>query len=79
MNALAATNRNFKHAAKLLGLDSKLEKSLLIPFREIKVGFLVYVDKHGCTFYIVFTCKDKIPSFRCTVYIITFLVLCTYF
>lgn len=39
MNALAATNRNFKHAAKLLGLDSKLEKSLLIPFREIKVGF----------------------------------------
>ncbi|KAJ6360143.1 hypothetical protein OIU77_004204 [Salix suchowensis] len=37
MNALVATNRNFKLAAKLLGLDSKLEKSLLIPFREIKV------------------------------------------
>jgi hypothetical protein len=37
MNALAATSRNFKQAAKLLGLDSKLEKSLLIPFREIKV------------------------------------------
>lgn len=37
MNALAATNRNFKLAARLLGLDSKLEKSLLIPFREIKV------------------------------------------
>ncbi|MQL79051.1 hypothetical protein Taro_011493 [Colocasia esculenta] len=36
MNALAATSRNFKRAAKLLGLDSKLEKSLLIPFREIK-------------------------------------------
>nr|CAD1819762.1 unnamed protein product [Ananas comosus var. bracteatus] len=30
MNALAATSRNFKQAAKLLGLDSKLEKSLLI-------------------------------------------------
>lgn len=37
MNALAATSRNFKQAAKILGLDSKLEKSLLIPFREIKV------------------------------------------
>lgn len=37
MNALAATSRNFKQAAKLLGLDSKLERSLLIPFREIKV------------------------------------------
>lgn len=37
MNALAATNRNFKLAARLLGLDSKLERSLLIPFREIKV------------------------------------------
>lgn len=40
MNALAATNRNFKLASRLLGLDSKLEKSLLIPFREIKVRFL---------------------------------------
>ncbi|KAM1177691.1 hypothetical protein PS1_017340 [Malus domestica] len=37
MNALVATNRNFKFAAWLLGLDFKLEKSLLIPFREIKV------------------------------------------
>ncbi|QCD93907.1 glutamate dehydrogenase [Vigna unguiculata] len=36
MNALAATNRNFRLASRLLGLDSKLEKSLLIPFREIK-------------------------------------------
>lgn len=37
MNALAATNRNFRHAARILGLDPKLEKSLLIPLREIKV------------------------------------------
>ncbi|CAL5441703.1 unnamed protein product [Camellia sinensis] len=37
MNALAATNRNFRLASCILGLDSKLEKSLLIPFREIKV------------------------------------------
>lgn len=37
MNALAATSRNFKNAARILGLDAKIEKSLLIPFREIKV------------------------------------------
>ncbi|CAN6678238.1 unnamed protein product [Malus baccata var. baccata] len=37
MNTLVATNRNFKFATRLLGLDFKLEKSLLIPFREIKV------------------------------------------
>ncbi|XP_065864155.1 transcription factor GTE7-like [Euphorbia lathyris] len=37
MNALVATKMNFKLAARLLGLDSKLEKSLLIPFREIKI------------------------------------------
>ncbi|KAG6480903.1 hypothetical protein ZIOFF_057491 [Zingiber officinale] len=44
MNALAATSRNFKQAAKLLGLDSKLEKSLLIPFREIKVECTIPKD-----------------------------------
>ena len=42
MNALVATNRNFKLAARLLGLDSKLEKSLLIPFREIKVRMSLF-------------------------------------
>ncbi|KAL2597066.1 hypothetical protein AAZV13_11G138000 [Glycine max] len=30
MNALAATNRNFNLASRLLGLDSKLEKSLIM-------------------------------------------------
>ncbi|KAK9671659.1 hypothetical protein RND81_12G046000 [Saponaria officinalis] len=44
MNALAATNRNFKLAAQLLGLDSKLQKSLLIPFREIKVECTIPKD-----------------------------------
>ncbi|ANM64109.1 glutamate dehydrogenase 3 [Arabidopsis thaliana] len=44
MNALAATNRNFKLASRLLGLDSKLEKSLLIPFREIKVECTIPKD-----------------------------------
>jgi hypothetical protein len=47
MNALAATSRNFKQAAKLLGLDSKLEKSLLIPFREIKVMNPLQIFRSG--------------------------------
>ncbi|PKA45818.1 Glutamate dehydrogenase [Apostasia shenzhenica] len=44
MNALVATSRNFKQAAKILGLDSKLERSLLIPFREIKVECTIPKD-----------------------------------
>ncbi|KAJ0982546.1 hypothetical protein J5N97_010801 [Dioscorea zingiberensis] len=44
MNALAATSRNFKRAAKLLGLDYKLEKSLLIPHKEIKVECTILKD-----------------------------------
>ncbi|KAG8065553.1 hypothetical protein GUJ93_ZPchr0004g40265 [Zizania palustris] len=43
-NALAATSRNFRQATRLLGLDSKLEKSLLIPFREIKVECTIPKD-----------------------------------
>uniref|UniRef100_A0A0E0Q606 Xrn1 N-terminal domain-containing protein n=1 Tax=Oryza rufipogon TaxID=4529 RepID=A0A0E0Q606_ORYRU len=43
--------RNFKQAAKLLGLDSKLEKNLHIPFREIKefdiLGHRVGLRHHG--------------------------------
>ncbi|KAK4743670.1 hypothetical protein SAY87_009982 [Trapa incisa] len=44
MNALSATIRNFRRAARLLGLDSKLEESLLIPFREIKVECTIPKD-----------------------------------
>lgn len=40
MNALEATNLYFKRAVKLLKLDPKVERSLLIPFREIKVRLL---------------------------------------
>uniref|UniRef100_M4ET34 glutamate dehydrogenase [NAD(P)(+)] n=1 Tax=Brassica campestris TaxID=3711 RepID=M4ET34_BRACM len=36
--------RNFKLASRLLGLDSKLEQSLLIPFREIKVECTIPKD-----------------------------------
>ncbi|KAF2549429.1 hypothetical protein F2Q70_00024052 [Brassica cretica] len=44
MKALAATNRNFKLASRILGLNSKLEQSLLIPFREIKVECTIPKD-----------------------------------
>ncbi|ERM93524.1 hypothetical protein AMTRI_Chr03g55640 [Amborella trichopoda] len=54
MNALAATNRNFKLASRLLGLDSKLEKSLLIPFREIKVECTIPKDDGTLVSYVGF-------------------------
>ncbi|KAJ3680618.1 hypothetical protein LUZ60_016896 [Juncus effusus] len=54
MNALAATSRNFRQAARLLGLDSKLEKSLLIPFREIKVECTIPKDDGSLVSYIGF-------------------------
>ncbi|XP_047943315.1 glutamate dehydrogenase A-like [Salvia hispanica] len=54
MNALAATNRNFRQAARILGLDSKLEKSLLIPFREIKVECTIPKDDGTLVSYIGF-------------------------
>ncbi|KAM7524642.1 hypothetical protein LguiA_014544 [Lonicera macranthoides] len=54
MNALVATNRNFKLAARLLGLDSKLEKSLLIPFREIKVECTIPKDDGTLASYVGF-------------------------
>ncbi|OIW10335.1 hypothetical protein TanjilG_28086 [Lupinus angustifolius] len=49
MNALSATNRNFQRAARILGLDSKLERSLLIPFREIK---RVYFARGVCSLHV---------------------------
>lgn len=54
MNALAATNRNFLKASRILGLDSKLEKSLLIPFREIKVECTIPKDDGTLVSYIGF-------------------------
>ncbi|XP_030935875.1 glutamate dehydrogenase A [Quercus lobata] len=54
MNALAATNRNFRHASRLLGLDSKIEKSLLIPFREIKVECTIPKDDGSLVSYVGF-------------------------
>nr|GMD83351.1 glutamate dehydrogenase B [Ipomoea batatas] len=54
MNALAATNRNFRLAARLLGLDSKLERSLLIPFREIKVECTIPKDDGSLVSFVGF-------------------------
>ncbi|KAJ8448565.1 hypothetical protein Cgig2_012209 [Carnegiea gigantea] len=54
MNALAATNRNFKLAARLLGLDAKLERSLLIPFREIKVECTIPKDDGSLASFVGF-------------------------
>ncbi|KAH7514276.1 hypothetical protein FEM48_Zijuj11G0071500 [Ziziphus jujuba var. spinosa] len=54
MNALAATNRNFLYASRILGLDSKLEKSLLIPFREIKVECTIPKDDGTLVSYVGF-------------------------
>ncbi|MBA0761666.1 hypothetical protein Gotri_024282, partial [Gossypium trilobum] len=50
----AATNRNFRLASRLLGLDSKLEKSLLIPFREIKVECTIPKDDGTLATYVGF-------------------------
>ncbi|EFJ06181.1 hypothetical protein SELMODRAFT_272294 [Selaginella moellendorffii] len=44
MRPLEATNRYFRQAVKILGIDSKLERSLLIPFREIKVECTIPKD-----------------------------------
>ncbi|XP_057776789.1 glutamate dehydrogenase 2-like [Salvia miltiorrhiza] len=54
MNALAATTRNFRQAARILGLDSKIENSLLIPFREIKVECTIPKDDGTLVSYIGF-------------------------
>lgn len=54
MNALAATNRNFLRASRILGLDSKVEKSLLIPFREIKVECTIPKDDGTLVSYVGF-------------------------
>lgn len=44
MNALEATNLYFKRAVKLLKLDPRVERSLLIPYREIKVECTIPKD-----------------------------------
>ncbi|CAH1430747.1 unnamed protein product [Lactuca virosa] len=54
MNALAATTRNFRHACRLINVDQKLEMSLLIPFREIKVECTIPMDDGSLVSYVGF-------------------------
>ncbi|KAJ0961819.1 hypothetical protein J5N97_029647 [Dioscorea zingiberensis] len=54
MSAFAATSRNFLRAGRLLGLNSTLEKSLLIPFREIKVECTIPKDDGSIVSFIGF-------------------------
>lgn len=72
MNALSATTRYFKQAVKILGLDSKVERSLLIPFREIKVIIfslfsLDYASGNFCPVYDDVSClyveKDYVECY----------------
>ncbi|KAK1415401.1 hypothetical protein QVD17_31182 [Tagetes erecta] len=52
MNALASTSRNFRNAARLLGLDSNLEKSLLMPYKEIKFECTIRKDDGTLVSYV---------------------------
>ncbi|KAG0622755.1 hypothetical protein M758_3G121100 [Ceratodon purpureus] len=54
MNALEATNLYFKRAVQLLKLDPKVERSLMIPFREIKVECTIPKDDGTLASYIGF-------------------------
>jgi glutamate dehydrogenase (NAD(P)+) len=44
MKATEATNQNFHKAARLLGLDSRVMKQLITPYREIKVECTLLKD-----------------------------------
>jgi glutamate dehydrogenase (NAD(P)+) len=54
MNATEATNHNFRAAARLVGLDSRLERSLILPFREIKVECSIIRDDGTMASYVGF-------------------------
>ncbi|KAI3517531.1 hypothetical protein L1887_16746 [Cichorium endivia] len=52
--ALATATKNFRNASRLLGLDKKLEMSLLIPLREIKVECTIPKDDGSLVSHIGF-------------------------
>jgi glutamate dehydrogenase (NAD(P)+) len=54
MKATEATNRNFTRAARLIGLDAKLERILVTPFREIKVECTITRDDGSLTNFVGF-------------------------
>lgn len=52
MKATEALLQNFHKAARILGIDSALETSLLVPFREIKVECTLRRDDGGVSTYL---------------------------
>ncbi|KAI3778079.1 hypothetical protein L2E82_07088 [Cichorium intybus] len=52
--ALATATKNFRNASRLLGLDKKLEMSLLTPLREIKVECTIPKDDGSLVSHIGF-------------------------
>src|SRR5690242_17968724 len=52
MKATEATNRNFTTAARLVGIDAALERSLIVPFREIKVECSIRRDDGSLATYV---------------------------
>eukprot|EP00249_Psilotum_nudum_P036368 c6942_g1_i2 orf=137-919(-) len=54
MNAVEATSRYFKQAVRILGLDSRLERCLLIPFREVKVECTIPKDNGSLVSFVGF-------------------------
>jgi glutamate dehydrogenase (NAD(P)+) len=54
MNATEATNCYFKKAADLLGLDERVQRQIMVPFREIKVECSITRDDGTLATYIGF-------------------------
>jgi len=52
MDATAATNRNFRQAARLLELGERIQKQLLTPKREVKVECTIETDDGRIATYI---------------------------
>jgi len=54
MKATEATNLNFSRAARLLGLDARIERSLQMPYREIKVECSITRDDGSLASFVGF-------------------------
>ncbi|HTE20681.1 MAG TPA: Glu/Leu/Phe/Val dehydrogenase dimerization domain-containing protein, partial [Armatimonadota bacterium] len=54
MNASEATSYNFGKAARLLGLDERLQRQILAPYREIKVECSIPCDDGGLATFVGF-------------------------
>jgi glutamate dehydrogenase (NAD(P)+) len=54
MSASGATNRNFRKAARAIGLGERVEKQLITPKREVKVEITLETDAGGIATYVGF-------------------------